>query len=637
MTATEWMPVTGLSPRGRGSHVRNCARRTLDRSIPAWAGEPTSTSAASRRTRVYPRVGGGASTLTVRKPPDRGLSPRGRGSPAAGRYPPLWSRSIPAWAGEPTAAPPPSSSSTVYPRVGGGATHASATRVPNSGLSPRGRGSRRVLVLRLADVGSIPAWAGEPEPGDRVLGPRRVYPRVGGGAWSMLFVMISPAGLSPRGRGSQVGRVRDARPGGSIPAWAGEPIVNGITGLPTGVYPRVGGGAGQDWWSEADQRGLSPRGRGSHSVTRTNAPSSGSIPAWAGEPHEGQAGVGKRTVYPRVGGGACERLGVEALVMGLSPRGRGSRGYRPSTPPPPGSIPAWAGEPFQAARPGSASRVYPRVGGGALRVARPEVRDGGLSPRGRGSPKNVAPSSVWTGSIPAWAGEPRWAVRAWSPIRVYPRVGGGALERNGAGWTFGGLSPRGRGSRNGYGDDPGGLGSIPAWAGEPPHSRSPGPGSRVYPRVGGGAVNSHSFLASASGLSPRGRGSRERDRGGERQNGSIPAWAGEPSTCSTWTRRTRVYPRVGGGASMWMSNSSIQEGLSPRGRGSLALARLRERQIRSIPAWAGEPVKVSRQTQHRRVYPRVGGGAANERMLSTIGQGLSPRGRGSRLRPFVPS
>ena len=50
----------------------------------------------------------------------------------------------------------------------------------------------------------------------------------------------------------------------------------------------------------------------------------------------------------------------------------------------------------------------------------------------------------------------------------------------------------------------------------------------------------------------------------------------------------KVYPRVGGGNSNAVRNTSRASGLSPRGRGKLILAQVAQDMDRSIPAWAGE-------------------------------------------------
>ena len=57
------------------------------RSIPAWAGKPRRTTWRSRRSRVYPRVGGETWTKNANVKAKAGLSPRGRGNPPVGsRY-----------------------------------------------------------------------------------------------------------------------------------------------------------------------------------------------------------------------------------------------------------------------------------------------------------------------------------------------------------------------------------------------------------------------------------------------------------------------------------------------------------------------------------------------------------------------
>ena len=50
------------------------------------------------------------------------------------------------------------------------------------------------------------------------------------------------------------------------------------------------------------------------------------------------------------------------------------------------------------------------------------------------------------------------------------------------------------------------VGSIPAWAGEPPAPRPAAPDLPVYPRVGGGTLFTHGLSQWDAGLSPRGRG-----------------------------------------------------------------------------------------------------------------------------------
>ena len=110
--------------------------------------------------------------------------------------------------------------------------------------------------------------------------------------------------------------------------------------------------------------------------------------------------------------------------------------------------------------------------------------------------------------------------------------------------------------------------------------------------------------------------------------GSIPAWAGEPGTgreiialamvyprvagepCSRICKRGGewVYPRVGGGTCGTWKRSTSMSGLSPRGRGNLRYVEAQHVHVRSIPAWAGEPLRPDELRAVARVYPRVGGG-----------------------------
>ena len=155
----------GLSPRGRGNLIggrRNCFRW---RSIPAWAGKPRSTRSATSTTTVYPRVGGETSIMAL---------------PLRFGY-----GSIPAWAGNPR--------------------HLPARRYVHRSI-PRGRGNLSSVSVPPAVAGSIPAWAGKPRPSSPKPAVGVVYPRVGGETDNKTHVVAEVEGLSPRGRGNPVDR-----------------------------------------------------------------------------------------------------------------------------------------------------------------------------------------------------------------------------------------------------------------------------------------------------------------------------------------------------------------------------------------------------------------------------------------------
>ena len=335
-----------------------------------------------------------------------GLSPRGRGNQVILRSLSKYSRSIPAWAGQPQRRRTPFHSGPVYPRVGGATTAKFRTRSSSSGLSPRGRGNQ----LRHAGIkphsGSIPAWAGQPLPGAALSGADGVYPRVGGATATLPYHSWYCWGLSPRGRGNRRLASASAIPARSIPAWAGQPEKYGLKDVTIQVYPRVGGATFVEYSDGLVYRGLSPRGRGNRDVQLHAGVRRGSIPAWAGQPLSALRSDHEVQVYPRVGGATLAMFPATGFVMGLSPRGRGNP-YLPvlyllrS-----GSIPAWAGQPVSTTASGTFDTVYPRVGGATIiRLIRPQCGHG-LSPRGRGNPRQAYLRYFKQRSIPAWAGQP---------------------------------------------------------------------------------------------------------------------------------------------------------------------------------------------------------------------------------------
>ena len=194
---------------------------------------------------------------------------------------------------------------------------------------------------------------------------------------------------------------------------------------------------------------------------------------------------------------------------GLSPRVRGSLINCSAVQPPKGSIPACAGEPSDARKVGKSLQVYPRVCGGAVEkniIVPPEL---GLSPRVRGSRLARIRAAINGGSIPACAGEPSAIRTSWRTIPVYPRVCGGASL------------PCVKDTRC--------LRSIPACAGEPVPDIHRDVGLGVYPRVCGGAAQLRTRPPNASGLSPRVRGSLFAAGAPRSPHRSIPACAGEPA------------------------------------------------------------------------------------------------------------
>ena len=335
----------GLSPRMRGNHGRPVDDLALLGSIPAHAGEPTRDVWDGSRFRVYPRACGGTRWATWGCPSELGLSPRMRGNP--GHSACGWEvvGSIPAHAGEPSAATALRPCSRVYPRACGGTTSGCRLADQERGLSPRMRGNLRHPSSVDTSTGSIPAHAGEPGYGPHCPSPRRVYPRACGGTLTTLHLMPREAGLSPRMRGNLHEGLALRRNPGSIPAHAGEPISSLLALSRSRVYPRACGGTDQLTRRIGNLQGLSPRMRGNRTEITHTIGEVGSIPAHAGEPAGSKRSRLRARVYPRACGGTGLGIARAHREPGLSPRMRGNRlpGAQPFDCK--GSIPAHAGEP----------------------------------------------------------------------------------------------------------------------------------------------------------------------------------------------------------------------------------------------------------------------------------------------------
>ena len=256
-----------------------------------------------------------------------------------------------------------------------------------TGLSPRVRGNHFASLSAGDNAGSIPACAGEPAADDYEVQLISVYPRVCGGTRINPRSLNRSWGLSPRVRGNHPASRLCINPRGSIPACAGEPGLRHVAQHPPWVYPRVCGGTALHATANPDKEGLSPRVRGNPVFKPPEDGTGGSIPACAGEPPPHIENNPHPSVYPRVCGGTPLWSLMVAVVVGLSPRVRGT----------------------------------------VISVRSCAMR-WGLSPRVRGNLGGGAEHPRERGSIPACAGEPRERLGRKGMRGVYPRVCGGTAS-----------------------------------------------------------------------------------------------------------------------------------------------------------------------------------------------------------------
>ena len=207
-----------------------------------------------------------------------------------------------------------------------------------------------------------------------------------------------------------------------------------------------------------------------------------------------------------------------------------------------GIIPAYAGNTTARNASTKAKRDHPRICGEHSRRGSAGLSFGGSSPRMRGTPFVVIAVTVWRGIIPAYAGNTLPVLpNPFSP-RDHPRVCGehGEIDVCMAGNM--GSSPRMRGTRQERVERRGRLGIIPAYAGNTRRESTAAQYPEDHPRVCG--EHFHSWFGTVHGLgsSPRMRGTRNINPRRTFRMGIIPAYAGNTTERSSRATATRDHP-----------------------------------------------------------------------------------------------
>ena len=437
---------TGSSPRVRGTRGHACPQLRRQRFIPACAGNASSTAAAS--------------------PSINGSSPRVRGTRLSLLSPFCLDRFIPACAGNAPTRPEPPPRTPVHPRVCGERALAPTTTVLTTGSSPRVRGTRdRERKWRLRHR-FIPACAGNAASSRARCNRAPVHPRVCGERELIEKYREQGAGSSPRVRGTLLQFAQGLHGGRFIPACAGNAAA---------------------WWARCAWATVHPRVCGERVKREMDAGTVFRfIPACAGNAINLWLIACQQPVHPRVCGERGPGGPIDRLVLGSSPRVRGTPRLR---------------QPLQ-----QQDRFIPACAGNAVTVTRPMAEDYGSSPRVRGTLLDFVAADDVRRFIPACAGNAPNSRRRRRDAPVHPRVCGERTDGCVASRMSAGSSPRVRGTHS----------FVRAWLGC----------GRFIPACAGNALDKMDPALAPTGSSPRVRGTPSHDSAVARLRRFIPACAG---------------------------------------------------------------------------------------------------------------
>ena len=375
----------------------------------------------------------------------------------------------------------------------------------------------------------------------------------------------------------------------------------------------------------------------------------GIIPACAGNTLPGAGRVQPHRDHPRVCGEHPWRGLSRFLVLGSSPRVRGTLCAAMISSCITGIIPACAGNTQITLLPGRSPRDHPRVCGEHWAVFRAIMRLAGSSPRVRGTLAFVPLAVFHRGIIPACAGNTRWCPGRSADDGDHPRVCGEHCMAVASLVDVSGSSPRVRGTLWRVVCYVRGRGIIPACAGNTTECSREYRDTRDHPRVCGEHGHFSHMTCPSVGSSPRVRGTQIQHASHGRIHRIIPACAGNtggsgwcsrrrwdhPRVCGNTLLSTarlrpkRDHPRVCGEHEVMQGVLKVAQGSSPRVRGTPARYRRRSSRPGIIPACAGNTSPGVGSPLHDRDHPRVCGEHVPWLKSLLTSRGSSPRVRGT--------
>ena len=201
-TRIEAMDVRGSSPPARGTLRGRVRLNRKHRFIPARAGNTSSHRLGLTPMTVHPRPRGEHCTHSVTSRWTTGSSPPARGTPSTRHDDDAVGRFIPARAGNTFMRPTPPTKSAVHPRPRGEHSPTSSSDSPTAGSSPPARGTPDRGPGDLHASRFIPARAGNTASPRTLATTTAVHPRPRGEHAHVVTKALGNAGSSPPARGT---------------------------------------------------------------------------------------------------------------------------------------------------------------------------------------------------------------------------------------------------------------------------------------------------------------------------------------------------------------------------------------------------------------------------------------------------
>ena len=255
----------------------------------------------------------------------------------------------------------------------------------------------------------------------------------------------------------------------------------------------------------------------------------------------------------------------------------------------------------------NSSADHPRACGANAPVHVAARDPAGSSPRMRGKPVRSRRLRARRRIIPAHAGQTNSVPAKRSSHADHPRACGANVMVPSACMLMVGSSPRMRGKRHPPSPCNPVMRIIPAHAGQTVSNSSRTSARSDHPRACGANPALSVMTAAPAGSSPRMRGKLGFGFDSFRQRRIIPAHAGQTSRTPTPTPTVSDHPRACGANAAAGRIRTLRRGSSPRMRGKQGGRRKLEREIRIIPAHAGQTAPARDATSRSSDHPRACG------------------------------